>query len=119
VLVPLDSDELDESGLVLDELLSVSIVPLSLLVPDMVESCDAVPVAAPPCGYCDDVPLCSEPELDVAELPCADGVELSVTLPETLVLDDDELGVVEFKLPDAEVDPLGAPAPEVLIDVLL
>ena len=74
--------------------------------PEIVESCDAVPA---------DVPPWSEPDVDVAELPC----ELSVTEPETLELEDDELGVVEFKLSLAELDPLGAPAPEVLIDVLL
>ena len=133
-LDPLDPVELDESGLVLEELelglvddddeLVLGLVPITpLALPEMVESCEAVPVAVPPCGYCDDVPLCNEPELDVAELP----FELSVTLPETLELEDDELGddelgVVEFKLPDvdvAELDPLGAPAPEVLIEVLL
>ena len=78
-------------------------------------------MAVPPCGYCGEVSLCRDPELDVAELPCeaSEPVELSATDPETLVLDDDEFGVVEFKFPDAEVDPLGAPAPEVLIDVLL
>jgi hypothetical protein len=127
-LDPLDPDELDESGLVLEELelglvddddeLVLGLVPITpLALPEMVESCEAVPVAVPPCGYCDDVPLCNEPEVDVAELPCDAAVELSVTLPETLELE--ELGVVEFKLPLAELDPLGAPAPEVLIEVLL
>jgi hypothetical protein len=116
-----DDDELE---LGLDESSEPLALPEMLpdALPEIVESCDAVPVAVPPCGYCDDVPLWSEPELDVAELPCAASVELSVTEPETLVLEDDELGVVEFKVPDsdvAEVDPLGAPAPEVLIDVLL
>ena len=117
--------EIDESGL--DELpgLDVSIDPLALpdpemlpeALPEIVESCDAVPVAVPLCGYCDEAPLCSEPELDVAELPCEGGVELSVTEPETLELEDDELGGVEFNVPLA--DPLGAPEPDVLIDVLL
>jgi hypothetical protein len=106
-----------------DDELVLGLVPITpLALPEMVESCEAVPVAVPPCGYCEDVPLCNEPELDVAELPCDASVELPVTLPETLELDEDELGVVEFKLPDpdvAELDPPGAPAPEVLIEVLL
>ena len=100
-------DELDESGLVLEELpsglvdededeLVLGLVPSTpLALPEIVESCDAVPVAVPPCGYCVDVSL----------------VELE------LLDEDEESGVVEFRVPLAE--PLGAPAPEVLIDVLL
>jgi len=106
-----------EFGLVDDELVLGLVPSTPLALPEIVESCEAVPVAVPPCGYCADVPLCNEPELDVAELPCEDGLSEALTEPETLECADDELGVVEFKLPLA--DPLGAPELEVLIDVLL